>query len=95
MRSILVLVGVAVLCVGVALLVPRSEAQFVTQEGLDVQAWEYKVVDVESLIEIRGLGRESREKMGAELEKGLNRLGKEGWEFSFEMRGPMVFKRPK
>lgn len=95
MRSILALVGVAAVCLSVALLVPRSEAQFEIQEDLDVQAWEYKVVDIESLIEIRGLGRENRERMAAELEKGLNRLGEEGWEFSFELRGPMVFKRPK
>ena len=95
MRSTFVLVGVAAVSLGVALLVPRSEAQYDPQESPGVQAWEYKVVDIESLIEIRGLGRENREKMAAELEKSLNRLGDEGWEFSFELRGPMVFKRPK
>ncbi len=95
MRSIVALTGVAVLCVGGALfVVSRSEAQ--VPEKPVVQAWEYKVVDIESLAEVQGaFSREEREKMGAELEKGLNRLGAEGWEFAFEIRGPMVFKRPK
>ncbi len=94
MRSIFALAGVAVLCVGGALFVSRSEAQVPAKPV--VQAWEYKVVDLESLVEVRGaFSREEREKMGAELEKGLNRLGAEGWEFAFEIRGPMVFKRPK
>ncbi len=95
MRSILVLAGVAVLGLTVALLVPRSEAQTTIHKGPEVHAWEYKVVDLESLVKIQGFSREEREKMGTELEKGLNRLGEDGWEFCLEMRGPMVFKRPK
>jgi hypothetical protein len=89
MRSILVLVGVTVVGVSLAFLIPRSEAQVVG--GRTVQAWEYKAVDLRSQVELSG----SADKICAQFEKVLNESGNDGWELCLEVPGVVVFKRPK
>ncbi len=91
MRPILVLVGVAVVCVGVALLVPLLAAQPAIHDGPDVHAWEYKAMDLRSMVD---LSRDTDE-VFAQFEKELNKLGSEGWEVCLDLPGVLVLKRPK
>ena len=89
MRSALLIGATAALCLSLALAILPSQAQ---PAGGDARTmWEYKAVHVEKLV----TDARDYDAISAELEKGLNALGSEGWELCQEVRGGLIFKRPK
>ena len=89
MRSGLLIGAAAVLFLSLALGILSSQAQ---PAGGDAgTTWEYKAVHVATLVtDARGV-----DAISAQLEKGLNALGSEGWELCENVNGGLVFKRPK
>ncbi len=90
MRSLIVSIAVAVLIIAALFAVPHSQAE-VKPARVAPPSWEYKVVYVGELI---GEAREVDE-VTAALEKHLNSLGNDGWEFCQEVNRGWIFKRPR
>ena len=90
MRSLVVSIAVAVIIIGAVFIVPPSQGQ-VKQPQVTRPSWEYKVVHVMELID----DTHDVDKITASLEKHLNSLGRDGWDFCQEVNGGWVFKRKR
>jgi len=89
MRSVLLIGAAAALCLSLAIGILPSQAQPAGGDAGTI--WEYKAVHVATLV----TDARDYKAICAELEKGLNALGSEGWELCENVNGGLVFKRPK
>ena len=90
MPSLVVSIAVAVLIIAALFAVPDSQAD-VKQARPARPSWEYKAVYVGKLID----GAGDVDEVTASLEKHLNSLGKDGWDFCQEVNRGWIFKRPR
>ena len=89
MRPVLLIGATAAVCLSLALGILPSQAESLGGDAGTM--WEYKAVHVQKLV----TDARDYDAISAELEKGLNVLGSEGWELCENVNGGLIFKRPK
>jgi hypothetical protein len=88
-------ISIAAIVAALVAWVSYTVAQDAKQEsGTAAQAWDYRVIALTEMLAEQASLREP-EKMVAAIESGFNELGQDGWEYSGDLPGAAVFKRPK
>jgi hypothetical protein len=57
--------------------------------------WEYRVVVLTDIIDISKAIEDGPSKIGTTIESKFNELGRDGWKYSGDINGAVIFERPK
>lgn len=58
-------------------------------------AFEYRVIVLTDIVDVRKVLEDGPSKVATKIESKFNELGRDGWKYSGDINGSVIFERPK